>query len=87
MKIEEDIEYLDKEFPKGETKFRGQAMVLLALSREVGKKEALKDFIEKIKIKVLTDWKGQNEFIDWLEENLKWHTWDTGGVDIHHNYK
>lgn len=23
--------------------------------------------IDKIKIKVLTNWKGQNEFIDWLE--------------------
>ena len=27
--------------------------------------------IEKIKQKVLTDWKGQNEFVDWLDNALK----------------
>jgi flagellar motor switch protein FliG len=47
---ETDIEYLEKEFPKGETKFRGQAMVLLALAREQSKKQATADFInEEIK--------------------------------------
>ena len=36
--IEADKDYLDKEFPKGKTKFRGQAMVLLALARREGQK-------------------------------------------------
>jgi hypothetical protein len=44
--IEKDIEYLEKEFPKGQTKFRGQAMVLLTLARIQGslseEKEVLK---------------------------------------------
>ena len=35
-----DEEYLDKEFPKGKTKFRGQAMVLLALARKEGMKKS-----------------------------------------------
>jgi len=38
-----DIEYLDEQFPKGKTKFRGQAMVLLALSRTQGRAEALEE--------------------------------------------
>ena len=36
--MNEDIEYLDEYFPKGD-KRRGEAMVLLALSRIEGKKE------------------------------------------------
>ena len=44
--IEKDIEYLDKEFPKGKTKFRGEAMVLLALAREEGENELRKKEIE-----------------------------------------
>ena len=35
---EQDIEYLDNQFPKGD-KRRGEAMVLLALARIEGKKE------------------------------------------------
>ena len=35
----------------------------------------VKEFIKLIQTKVLTDWKGQNEFIDWLKtksgEDLK----------------
>jgi predicted RNA-binding protein len=46
--IEEDIEYLDQEFPKGKTKFRGQAMVLLALARKQAKSETLKKVFEEI---------------------------------------
>lgn len=49
-------DYLDKEFPKGETKFRGQAMVLLALAKMQGRTDALKkvekeidDILDKIK--------------------------------------
>ena len=37
--LKKDEEYLDKEFPKGKTKFRGQAMVLLALARNQGRQE------------------------------------------------
>ena len=44
-----DENYLDEQFPKGETKFRGQAMVLLALARLVGKQEAQELFKKKIK--------------------------------------
>jgi len=44
--IKEIEEYLDKEFPKGKTKFRGQAMVLLALARQQREKE-IKEKIEK----------------------------------------
>lgn len=36
-----DEEYLNQEFPKGKTKFRGQAMVLLALARKEGKAELI----------------------------------------------
>lgn len=39
--------------------------------------EEIKEFVKNIKNKVLLDWKGQNEFIDWFEtrvgkELLKW---------------
>ena len=30
----------------------------------------VKEFIKLIQSKVLTDWKGQNEFIDWLEKEV-----------------
>ena len=43
-----DEEYLDEQFPKGETKFRGQAMVLLALARQVGQKAERKRILELI---------------------------------------
>ena len=33
-----------------------------------GEKETLKEFISLIQAKVLMDWKGQNEFIDWLKD-------------------
>jgi hypothetical protein len=38
-KMEEDEKYLDEKFPKGKTKFRREAMVLLALARKEGRKE------------------------------------------------
>lgn len=44
-----DEEYLDKEFPKGETKFRGQAMVLIALARQEGKIEAYAEEVAFLK--------------------------------------
>jgi hypothetical protein len=39
MTTKEAEEYLDQEFPKGETKFRGQAMVLLALAKSEAQAE------------------------------------------------
>ena len=30
----------------------------------------VREFIHSIQSKVLTDWKGQNEFIDWLEKEV-----------------
>ena len=50
-----DEEYLDEQFPKGETKFRGQAMVLLALARQVGKQTERKRIFE-LYDKVLEEW-------------------------------
>lgn len=55
----EDERYLNKEFPKGKTKFRGQAIVLLTLSRHQGTKEQrlkFKEYIDKRikKLKELT---------------------------------
>lgn len=51
-----DMDYLDEQFPKGKTKFRGQAMVLLAFAREEGKSETKKEFLEFL------------EDIDWSDE-------------------
>ncbi len=51
MKTEKDVEYLEEKFPKGETKFRGEAMVLLSLARMQGVKERnteVKQAIEEI---------------------------------------
>ncbi len=42
-----DIEYLDEKFPKGKTKFRGEAMVLLSLARREGRFEFIKKIINK----------------------------------------
>ena len=58
MKIKENFtiaeEYLNQEFPKGKTKFRGQAMVLLALARQQEKLETQE------KVKKLKDWINEN---------------------------
>ena len=48
--LEKDIEYLDEKFPKGKTKFRGEAMVLLAMARQQGKIEIKKDFLKFLKL-------------------------------------
>lgn len=45
-KIERDIEYLEQEFPKGKTKFRGQSMVLLTLARIQGSKSKQKEMLD-----------------------------------------
>ena len=79
-KIKEEIEfeypnderYLNKEFPKGETKFRGQAMVLLALAREQGKEQATADFIKMIEKLNLSKYNWTvDEFITELLKELK----------------
>jgi hypothetical protein len=62
---ETDIEYLEKEFPKGETKFRGQAMVLLALAREQGIKQTTADFIKIIESKELLEKLSDLEHQQW----------------------
>jgi len=46
--IEKDEEYLDEQFPKGKTKFRGQAMVLLALARIEGARKKDEEFLKMI---------------------------------------
>ena len=62
----EDENYLDKEFPKGKTKFRGQAMVLLALARQEGQQAEQKRILEIIDedyraIKVIVDKLGSSK--------------------------
>jgi len=37
---------------------------------DVLKVEKVKEFITLIQTKVLMDWKGQNEFIDWLKNKV-----------------
>lgn len=44
--MKKDIDYLDEKFPKGKTKFRGEAMVLLTLARQVGKENVVKEYEE-----------------------------------------
>ena len=34
------------------------------------KTKYVKEFITTIQVKVLTGWKGQNEFIDWLDKKV-----------------
>jgi len=45
MEINEDMEYLDENFPKGDKK-RGVAMVLLSIARREGKCEVVKEYEE-----------------------------------------
>ena len=49
MKMDKANDYLEQEFPKGKTKFRGQAMVLLALA-EIGEKNRIIEKIESIPV-------------------------------------
>jgi hypothetical protein len=67
--MKESIEYLDEQFPKGKNKFRGNAMVLIAITRREEEDKWI-EFIEKLKEKVLTNWKGQNEFVDWIDRKI-----------------
>ena len=62
-KIKEDEEYLDKEFPKGKTKFRGQAMVLLALARHQREKEILEIIDKEAVFPAYQDFKNPAEAI------------------------
>lgn len=49
MNKKQDFEYLDEKFPKGKSKLRGEAMVLLALSRQEREKEILDMVINSVK--------------------------------------
>ena len=42
-------DYIDKHFPKGEDKRRGEVLVVNALAQIKGKSEAISNFAEKIK--------------------------------------
>ena len=75
-KINEEIEKVQKEIkicyadgsPTSEKERIEKANITLQAlqkAKEIMQKD--RDLIEKISIKVLTDWKGQNEFVDWLE--------------------
>jgi hypothetical protein len=33
-------------------------------------KKDVKEFIKELKEKVLTNWKGQNEFVDWIDRKI-----------------
>jgi hypothetical protein len=50
-----------EEFVLDEKEFKGYQMYFA---------EDVKELISLIKTKVLTNWKGQNEFIDWLEDKV-----------------
>ena len=43
-------EYIDQEFPKGKTKYRGQALVLSVLSNLEGREQKEKELIEILKL-------------------------------------
>ena len=70
MEINEDMEYLDENFPKGDKK-RGVAMVLLSIARREGKCEVVKEYE-----KFLDDYKKEQrelvrqEFLEIL--NKRW---------------
>jgi len=55
---EQEIEYLDEKFPKGKSKLRGEAMVLLALTKQETKSKILQlqdkfveDVIQEVRLK------------------------------------
>ena len=60
-------EYLDEQFPKGKTKFRGQAMVLLALAREEGRFQAIDDNLTYVNKKDLGEYQ---DIIDYLKQKI-----------------
>jgi hypothetical protein len=65
--MDEDIEYLDEKFPKGKSKLRGEAMVLLAKAR-MGERKRCLEIIEKLK-PINSEYKYSNEYIeDWMSE-------------------
>jgi hypothetical protein len=82
--ILEDEEYLDEKFPKGifyrgvkkpESELRGEAMVLMALSRKVGEQEALKEeltFLKKICKTLNSDYREIKNRIKLLDSKLKY---------------
>jgi len=76
-------EVLDEMFPKGKCKKRGQALVLFAQAEM-----ELERILQQIKQKVLTNWKGQNEFVNWLDNHYqrkspRVSSAPTNGVTVH----
>ena len=61
-------DYLDKEFPKGETKLRGQAMVLLVLAKMQGRIDALKE-VKNVLKEFGNNWEVAEEMTDGFEYN------------------
>ena len=62
-------DYLNEVFPKGDER-RGEVMALLGIIyTKVNKTN--KKFIKLLKEKVLVNWKGQNEFVDYIDECIK----------------
>jgi hypothetical protein len=55
---------------KKQEEFDLSEKIQVILSGDILDVEDVKEFISLIKTKVLTDWKGQNEFIDWLEDKV-----------------
>ena len=78
---EADEDYLDKEFPKGKTKFRGQAMVLLTLARKEGQKAEreirLKDELKFLEGKEMfdfimyADWGVSHEIPEFITKRIE----------------
>jgi hypothetical protein len=66
-----DEEYLDKEFPKGKTKFRGQAMVLLALARKEGQQAEQKRILKITKRLQSTAYRSIADFIEALKKEVE----------------
>jgi len=69
----DDEEYLDERFPKGD-KRRGEAMTLFALTKTLTRQKStdeLEHLVNLVYAKVMMEWKGQNEFCDWLKQKLK----------------
>jgi len=62
-------DYLNEVFPKGDER-RGEVMTLLGIIyTKVNKTN--KKFIKLLKEKVLVNWKGQNEFVDYIDKCIK----------------
>jgi hypothetical protein len=64
--------YLDEQFPKGKTEFRGQAMALLALAKIESKQEAFREVIEFLSQRGFRESNYEiKELTKWLKEKVK----------------